>query len=244
MELAEKIDLAPKNGGFIILRKAGSWELGRWALEAHGWVRPDGTPVRISPTHWTPLSDDLPGADRDRLLFIARALPVPNHEAEQTEKRPITGLIVPLVTAICCLGGIVFWIGSQDPRSDLASVDVEREFARERNRAYVVMGGLTSAREREAVALTDALEGAQSSKPGELQQVRAQSETRSEAFPRKLAPAGEKEAADDGLAREREHAAQALEAKQVTNARPKESKQALEKNKIRSKTLTDELASA
>ena len=50
MELANQIDGAPKNGDFIILQDACSREVGRWAQEANGWVRPDGTPVRISPS--------------------------------------------------------------------------------------------------------------------------------------------------------------------------------------------------
>ena len=71
MELA-KIDVAPKNGDFIILQDACSREVGRWAQEANGWVQPDGTPVRISPTHWTRVSDDFAGpTDRERLLFLA-----------------------------------------------------------------------------------------------------------------------------------------------------------------------------
>ncbi len=71
MELAKQIDGAPKNGDFIILQDACSRELGRWAQEANGWVQTDGTPVRISPTHWTPLCDDVDGlTDRERLLFL------------------------------------------------------------------------------------------------------------------------------------------------------------------------------
>ena len=72
MEFANQIDGAPKNGDFIILHDACSREVGRWAQEANGWVQPDGTPVRISPTHWTRVSDDFTGpSDRERLLFLA-----------------------------------------------------------------------------------------------------------------------------------------------------------------------------
>src|SRR4249920_653288 len=112
MEFAKQIDGAPKNGDFIVLRDAGSREVGRWAQEANGWVRPDGTPVRISPTHWTRVSEDFSGPnDRERPLFLAaRADPLP----EQIQKRPHTRLILALVTAVFCIGGFVFWIGSTD----------------------------------------------------------------------------------------------------------------------------------
>ena len=113
MEFAKQIDGAPKNGDFTILQDACSRELGRWAQEANGWVQPDGTPVRISPTHWTRLSDDVDGwTDRERLLFLDA--PLPDDEKEQTQKRPLTRLILALVTAIACIGGFVFWIGSED----------------------------------------------------------------------------------------------------------------------------------
>src|SRR5258705_11692020 len=101
MEFAKQIDGAPKNGDFIILQDACSRELGRWAQKANGWVQPDGTPVRISPTHWTPLSpilsllvaNDVDGlTDRERLLFLAA--PLPDDETEQTQKRPLTRLIL------------------------------------------------------------------------------------------------------------------------------------------------------
>ena len=110
MEFANQIDGAPKNGDFIILQDASSQEVGRWAQEANGWVQPDGTPVRISPTHWTRVSDDFTGpSDRERLLFLAAlAAPLPDDETEQTQKRPLTPLILALVTAIVCIGGFVF----------------------------------------------------------------------------------------------------------------------------------------
>jgi hypothetical protein len=131
MEFANQIDDAPKNGDFIILQDAGSREVGRWVQEANGWVQPDGTPVRISPTHWTRVSDD-------RSLFLrALAAPVLDDETKQTQKRPLTRLILALVTAICCIGGFVFWIGSEDSSSDDSTADLEREFSRERDRTSV-----------------------------------------------------------------------------------------------------------
>jgi hypothetical protein len=142
MELPKLIDVAPRNGDFIILQDACSWELGRWDQEVNGWVQPDGTPVRISPTHWTRAADDVAGAtDREHLLFLAG--PLPDDETEQTQKRPLTRLILASVAAIFCIGGFVFWIGSESSNSDNPAAD---------SRASVAIGGLTDARERENVA--------------------------------------------------------------------------------------------
>ena len=230
MELA-KIDVAPKNGDFIILQDACSREVGRWAQEANGWVQPDGTPVRISPTHWTRVSDDFAGpTDRERLLFLAA--PLPDDETEQTQKRPLNRLILALVTAIFCIGGFVFWIGSKDSSSDSSAANLEREFSRERDRASVAIGGLTAARERENVALTEALESIRigNSKQRESKQALDESQVKSEALARELASARESEVAARNLAavRERENAAQALETEQIADAKQKELKQALD----------------
>src|SRR6266566_593112 len=175
MEFAKQIDGAPKSGDFTILQDAGSREVGRWAQEANGWVRPDGTPVRISPTHWTRVSDDF------SLLLL---LPSQMTRQSKTQKRPLTRLILGLVTAIFCIGGFVFWIGSKDPSSDNWAADLEREFSRARDRAFVAIGGLTAAWERENVALTEALESKRiaDSKQMELQQALDESEAKSEAL--------------------------------------------------------------
>jgi hypothetical protein len=96
VEFAKQIDSSPKNRDFIILQDGHS-ELGRWVQEAIGWVPPDGTSVRISPTHSTRPSDDVAS--------------LPEDETEQTQKRPVTRLILALVSAIVCIGGSL-WIGS------------------------------------------------------------------------------------------------------------------------------------
>src|SRR5713226_7217650 len=250
MEFANQIDGAPKNGDFIILQDACSREVGRWAQEANGWVQPDGTPVRISPTHWTRVSDDFAGpTDRERSLFLAAlAAPLPDDETEQTQKRPLTPLILALVIAIFCISGYVFWIGSKDSSSDNWAADLGREFSRERERASVAIAGLTAAREREDVALTGALESTQiaNSKQRESKQALDESEAKSEAFARELASARENDVAAHNLAaaREREIAAQALETKQIADARQKEFKQALDESDAKSEALARELASA
>ena len=146
MELAKPIDVAPRNGDFIILQDACSWELGRWDQEVNGWVQPDGAPVRISPTHWTPAADDVAGAtDREHLLFLAG--PLPDDETEQTQKWPLTRLILASVTAILCVAGFFFWVGSEDSSSDNRAAGY-----RERDRTSVAIGGLADARERENAA--------------------------------------------------------------------------------------------
>src|SRR3984893_16886411 len=228
MELANQIDSAPKNGDFIILQDACSSEVGRWAQEANGWVQPDGTPVRISPTHWTRVSDDFAGPnDRERPLFhAALAAPLPDDETEQTQKRPLTRLILALVTAIFCIGGFVFWIGSKDSSSDNSAANLEREFSRERVRASVAIGGLTPARERGNVALTEALESKRiaNSKRRDFKQALDESEARSKALAPELASARENDVAARNLAaaRERETAAEALKTNQIADARQME----------------------
>jgi hypothetical protein len=158
-------------------------------------------------------------------------------------------LILALVmTAIFCIGGFVFWIGSKDSSSYNSAADLEREFSRERDRASVAIGGLTAARERENVALTEALESKRiaNSKQSELKQALDESEARSEALARELASARENDVAARNLAaaRERENAAQALETKQIADARQRELKQALDESEARSEALARELASA
>ena len=130
MGFAKQIDGAPKDRDFIILQDAHS-ELGRWAQEAIGWVQPDGTPVRISPTHSTLLSDDV--------------APLPEDETEQTQKRPLTRLILALVTAIVCIGGTL-WIGSaRDAASPTGSLNRSTEWS---NAASEITGSMPTPQSR------------------------------------------------------------------------------------------------
>jgi hypothetical protein len=130
MGFAKQIDGAPKNRDFIILQDARS-ELGRWAQEAIGWVQPDGTPVRISPTHSTRLSDDV--------------APLPEDETEQTQKRPLTRLILALVTTIVCIGGSL-WIGSaRDAASPTGSLNGSMEWS---NAASEITGSMPTPQSR------------------------------------------------------------------------------------------------
>ena len=139
--------------------------------------------------------------------------------------------------------------------SDNSAANLEREFSRERDRASVAIGGLTAAQERENVALTEALESKRiaDATQKEFKQALDKSEAKSEALARELASARENEVAARNLAaaRERENAAQALEnaaqaleGKQIADARQKELQQALNESEARSEALARELASA
>ncbi|WP_375764333.1 hypothetical protein ACE10X_17045 [Bradyrhizobium sp. Pha-3] len=48
------IDTAPKDGTFVILEDdvSGRFESAQWSAEGHGWVRKNGEPSEITPTHW------------------------------------------------------------------------------------------------------------------------------------------------------------------------------------------------
>ena len=81
MELAKQIELAPKNGDFVVLQDgwSGSWEVGRWAPESNSWVQIDGKPLRIFPTHWVPVSGDTVGAkNTEGLSFLVSAIQEPS----------------------------------------------------------------------------------------------------------------------------------------------------------------------
>jgi hypothetical protein len=122
------IEHSPKSGDLIFLMDARSEELGRWASEANEWVKPNGTPLQFSPTHWRPWGP-----------------------LDDEKKRPHTRLILALVAAIVCIGGIAFWIESEDSSSGNSAANLERKFSQERDRASVAIAGLTADRERENV---------------------------------------------------------------------------------------------
>ena len=88
--LAKQIELAPKNGDFVVLQDgwSGSWEVGRWAPESGSWVRIDGKPLRIFPTHWVPVSGDTVGSENtEGLSFLAPAI-------QMTEPRNDLGIVL------------------------------------------------------------------------------------------------------------------------------------------------------
>src|SRR3984893_9494445 len=81
MELAKQIELAPKNGDFVVLQDgwSGSWEVVEESKESSSWVQIDGKPLRIFPTHWVPVSGDTVGAkDTEGLSFLVPAIQEPS----------------------------------------------------------------------------------------------------------------------------------------------------------------------
>jgi hypothetical protein len=261
MSSLQPIESAPKNGEFIVLLNFISRELGRWTQEANGWVQPDGTPVRFSPTHWKRLLDAHRPDETEQ---------IPNDETEQTQKRPITRLIPALVAAIFCIGGFL-WIGSKDLSSIISAANLERVFFRERKQTSAAIGGFTAAKEPDNVAVTEGLESKQpaDARQTELKQALDTSEARSEALARELASARKNDVAarDLAAARERENAAQKTQTelkqaldesekkavalarenaaqKQTADTRQTELKQALDTSEARSEALARELASA
>jgi hypothetical protein len=169
-------------------------------------------------------------------------------ETDQTQKRPLTRLGLALVAAILCIGGIVFWIESEDSSSGNSAANLERKFSQERDRASVAIGGLTATRERENVALTE-VESKRIANSKQRESKQDESETRSEALARELAETKQhadarqmelQEALDSSentvLVLERENAAQ----KQTIDAGQMELKQALDKSEKRALALERE----
>jgi hypothetical protein len=68
------IDTAPRDGKFVILEDdvSGSFELAQWSTEACGWVREDGGPSKIAPTHWQ--TTHLP-QEGDEVILQDRSMP-------------------------------------------------------------------------------------------------------------------------------------------------------------------------
>ena len=195
MGLMSHIDLAPKNGDFIILRdlRSGSWEVGRWAQESGSWVQIDGKPLRLFPTHWAPVSDDPAGStDRERLSFLV------------TSKWPRARVILAFAATVILISGYaVFDFGfigtgpvkDSSPDKIIGSA-TELEQDRERDRADVFVRNLAAAREeialligRENAAQAEALQAklVAEAKEKELKQALDEKTARAEALARELA---------------------------------------------------------
>src|ERR1019366_6833046 len=195
MGLMSHIDLAPKNGDFIILRdlRSGSWEVGRWAQESGSWVQIDGKPLRLFPTHWAPVSDDPAGStDRERLSFLV------------TSKWPRARFILAFAATVILISGYaVFDFGfigtgpvkDSSPDKIIGSA-TELEQDRERDRADVFVRNLAAAREeialligRENTAQAEALQAklVAEAKEKELKQAPDEKPARAEALARELA---------------------------------------------------------
>jgi hypothetical protein len=238
-----KIEVAPENGGLIVLLDAYAWKLGRRATDANGGVQRDGTSVRISPTQSTRLSYDVAASDRERLLSLTPT--GLDDEQEHTQKRSLTPLILGLAIAIFCIGGYGFWIGSN---ADGFAADQEREFSRIRNRAYVATAGLAAALEHDNASLTESLESKRiaNSQKTESKQGLNEKEVSSEALSHVLVSARENEVAarNPAAAHERDNILQALKTEEIADAAHKGLKQAHGESEKRVLALEGELTSA
>jgi hypothetical protein len=205
MELAKSIELAPKNGDFVVLQDgwSGSWEVGRWAPESSNWVQIDGKPLRIFPTHWVPVSGDTVGLENtEGLSFLVPAIQV----MEPPQKRLRTRFIQAFAVAAILVGGYAafdFDFNVAGPAKDssfdkivLSAAELRREVSGERDGAGVIVGNLAPAREEIAflIAPEDAVEAEALEaerivdlKQRKLKQALDESEARAQALARELA---------------------------------------------------------
>ena len=200
MKLMNQIELAPKNGDFVILQDArsGSWEVGRWAQETSSWVQIDGKPLRLFPTHWVPVSGD-PAGSPNRLSFL-----VPPPPLKVTAPKWLrTRFILAFTAAVIFISGYaVFDFGfiGTEPAIDsslnkIIGSATKLEQDRERDRADVLVRNLVAAREeialrieRENAAQAKALEVKRiaDAKQKELKQALDERAARAEALAREL----------------------------------------------------------
>jgi hypothetical protein len=157
MGLAKQIELAPKNGDFVVLQDgwSGSWEVGRWAPESSSWVQIDGKPLRIFPTHWVPASGDTVGSENtEGLSFLVPAIQEPPKRLRIRFIRAVT------VVAIFVGGYAAFDFGftGTGPAKDSSfdkivfpAAELKREVSGERDGPDAIVRNLAPA--REAIAL-------------------------------------------------------------------------------------------
>jgi hypothetical protein len=203
MELVKQIELAPKNGDFVILQDGwtGSWEVGRWAPESSSWVQIDGKPLRIFPTHWVSTSGDTVGSENtEGLPFLVPTI------QEPPKRLRIRFILAFTGAAIFFFGGYAafdFGFIGAGPAKDssfdkivVSAAELKREVSGERDGADVIVPNLAPAREeialhigREDDVQAEALEAKQiaGAKHSELKQALDESEARAEALARELA---------------------------------------------------------
>jgi TPR repeat protein len=202
MELAKQIELAPKNGDFVVLQdgRSGSWEVGRWAPESNSWVQIDGKPLRIFPTHWVPVSGDTVGAkNTEGLSFLVPAI------QEPPRRLRIRFSLAFTVAAIFAGGYAAFDFGftgtgrAKDPSFDkivLSAAELRPEVSAERDGADVIAHNRVPAREeialhigRDDAVRAEALEATRiaDARQRELKQALDESEARAEALAHELA---------------------------------------------------------
>ena len=202
MELAKQIELAPKNGDFVVLQDgwSGSWEVGRWAPESSSWVQIDGKPLRIFPTHWVPVSGDTVGAkNTEGLSFLVPTI------QEPPKRLRIRFNLAFIVAAIFAGGYSAFDFAftgtgrAKDPSFDkivVSAAELKREVSGERDDADVIAHNRVPAREeialhigREDAVRAEALAATRiaDARQRELKQALDESEARAEALAHELA---------------------------------------------------------
>jgi hypothetical protein len=206
MEFAKQIELAPKNGDFVVLQDAwsGSWEVGRWAPESDSWVQIDGKPLRIFPTHWVPISGDAAGSENSESL----AFLVPPIQVEETAPKLLhTRFILAAFTAASIIigGYAVVDLGSTGAGPVKNSIShkiagsaakLKQEVYGEGDQADVVVRDLAAAREQIALhtGREDAVQAEAEARQKKLKHALDESEAKAEALARELwsarAPAG------------------------------------------------------
>jgi hypothetical protein len=208
MELAKPIELAPKNGDFVVLQDgcSGSWEVGRWALESSSWVQLDGKPLRIFPTHWVPVSGDTAGSENTEGLSF---LVPPIQMMESPPKRLRTRFILAFTVAAIFIGGYAafdFGFTGAGPAKYSSfdkivgsATELKREVSGERDAANPIVRNLAAGREeialqigREDALQAEALEAKRVADARELKQALDESEARAEALSRELTSVREK----------------------------------------------------
>jgi TPR repeat protein len=261
MELAKHIELAPRNGDFMVLLDGCSdaWEVGRWSPESSRWVQIDGKPLRIFPTHWVALSGDAAGSDNSEGLSFLVPPPAPIQIAP---KRRRASVIVAVAATTVFIGGcaaIGFGLIGGQANSNAgetigSATELRQEASRAREAADVIARELAAAREtiaahikREDAAQVDARESKQTAdaRQNELKQAVGEREARAEALAQELASVRKQfVAARDEIAlhirRENTALAEAREARRLADDRQKELKSAIDERKAMVDALAHE----
>src|SRR5258708_15026073 len=160
MELAKPIELAPKNGDFVVLQDgwSGSWEVGRWASESSSWVQLDGKLLRIFPTHWVPVSGDSAGSENtEGLSFLVPSIPM----MESPPKRLRTRFILAFTVATIFIGGYAafdFGFTGAGPAKDSSfdkivgsATELKRQVSGDRDAGNPIARNLAAGREEIAL---------------------------------------------------------------------------------------------
>ena len=65
--MRDVIEIEPRDGNVVILVDiaTGTYDIAHWSAEAGEWIRRNGEPCKIKPTHWYPMSCDANGLQGD-----------------------------------------------------------------------------------------------------------------------------------------------------------------------------------